>query len=72
MSNDEKTAAPAGMSADILPIAEDPYDIGEISKVDLDSADPALALVSGEVVHFTEAEEKSVLSKIDWHSKLAF
>jgi hypothetical protein len=64
MSNDEKTAVPAEKFADISPAPEDAYEIGEMSKVDLNTADPALALVSGELIEYTEAEGRSVLSKI--------
>lgn len=33
----------------------------------LGAADPAFDFAEGEVVQFTEQEEASVLSKIDWH-----
>lgn len=29
--------------------------------------DPALAVTGGEIIYFSPEEEKSVLSKIDWH-----
>lgn len=43
----------------------DEYDEGHSKEIQ--GSDPALAFAAGEVVEFTEAEDASVLSKIDWH-----
>lgn len=40
---------------------------GNSKEIETEGVDPALAFTNGEVVEFTEEEEASVLSKIDWH-----
>lgn len=42
-------------------------ELGESKEVFLKDADPALALTGGEQIIYTPEEERSVLSKIDWH-----
>ncbi|TVY29160.1 putative transporter [Lachnellula hyalina] len=67
MSNEAKMAPALEEKNAIAPVATDPmYETGEVLKVDLD-ADPALAVLSGGILEYTEEEGKSVLSKIDWH-----
>lgn len=70
MSNETKTEAPAEKSA-ISPVADDTaFETGDVSKIDA-KADPALALVAGEVIEFSDAEGSSVLSKIVCNYNLA-
>ena len=64
MSNEAKMAPALEEKNAIAPVATNPmYETGEVLKVDLD-ADPALAVLSGGILEYTEEEGKSVLSKI--------
>ncbi|RDW84617.1 putative MFS allantoate transporter protein [Coleophoma cylindrospora] len=56
--------------ADQLPISPvQSVNVGDVSDEKLISkdVDPALAITGGQVIDFTPEEERSVLSKIDWH-----
>lgn len=62
---DNKKAVPVDTAADSIgPVAAD--SIAEEKTVQDKNVDPALEFVQGEVIEYDEAEEKSVLSKIDW------
>lgn len=62
---DNKKAAPLDGAADsIAPVAVD--SIAHEKSLQDKNVDPALQFVQGEVIEYDEADERSVLSKIDW------
>lgn len=72
MPNEVKTEAALEEKNAITPVTTNPmYETGEVLKVDLNNADPALAVLSGGIIEYTEAEGKSVLSKIVSASSIA-
>jgi ACS family allantoate permease-like MFS transporter len=61
----EKEASPDYPEMQIQTTTNNDVEGGPTKK--LSEADPALQFTDAEVVEFTEEEERSVLSKIDWH-----